>query len=347
MSIRDPNLLTGLEKASIVLIALGANTAAEVFKHLSELEIERLSAQIMKLRDIDSSVMDAVIAEFEQMCMASKNGAMGGKEFAAQVLEQAMGQEKANELIEKAGTAYIGRPFESLWQAEAVQIAVALGKEHPQIIALVLTYLPSEKAALVLSELSESIQTEVAHCICTLEETDPYVLTAIEEALNTKLSTAGAQTTSAGGPKTLVDILNNATRSTERLVLNSLNSQDPEVGEQVRKMMFVFEDLPKLDDRTVQIVLREIDQEDLRLALKGANDEIRELVFKNMSERAADMLKEDLELLTNVKATDMEACQQKIISVVRRLIVSGEAIMKDSEEEATAVEQSDQVELAA
>jgi len=347
MSIRDPKLLTGLEKASIVLIALGTNTAAEVFKHLSESEIERLSAQIMKLRDIDSSVMDAVLAEFEEMCITSKNGTLDGKDFAAQVLEQAVGQEKANELIGKAGSASVGRPFESLWQAEAVQIAGVLSNEHSQIIALVLTHLPSEKAALVLSELPESIQVEVAHCICTLEETDPYVLSAIEEALNTKLSAAGSQTTSVGGPKALVDILNCATRSTERLVLDSLNSQDPTMGEQVRKMMFVFEDLPKLDDRTVQIVLREIDQEDLRLALKGANDEIKELAFRNMSERAADMLREDLELLANVKTTDMEACQQKIVNVVRRLIIDGEAILRNPEEEAMAVEQSDQIERAA
>lgn len=347
MSIKDPSQLTGLEKASIVLIALGTGAAADVFKHLNESEIERLSGQIMKLRDIDSSVMDAVVTEFEQICMASKNGALGGKDFAAQVLEQAMGQEKANELLDKAGTASFGRPFESLWQAEASQIATVLAKEHPQIIALVLTYLPSEKAALVLSELDESVQAEVAHCICTLEETDPYVLSAIEEALNTKLLTAGSNTASAGGPKTLVDILNNATRSTERLVLDSLASQDPVVGEQVRKMMFVFEDLPTLDDRTVQVVLREIDQEDLRLALKGAGDEIKELVFRNMSERAADMLKEDLELLTNVKPADMEAGQQKIVCVVRRLIVSGEAIIKNPDEEEQVVEQTDQVELAA
>ncbi|MEN6521592.1 MAG: flagellar motor switch protein FliG [Armatimonadota bacterium] len=351
MAITDPNQLTGLEKASIVLIALGTDVTADVFKHLREPEIEKISGQIMKLRNIDAAVIETVVSEFQQMCTAARNGLSGGKDFAARALEQAMGQEKANELLDKAGTASYGRPFESLWEAEAKQLAAVLAKENPQIIGLVLTYLPSEKAALVLAEMDDRMQAEIAHSICTQGETDPYVLSAIEEALNAKLLTADSQAASVGGPKALVDILNNATRSTEQLVLGSLASQDPEMGEQVRKMMFVFEDLIKLDDRTMQIVLREIDQEDLRMALKGANDDIKGLAFRNMSERAADMLREDLELLANAKPEDMEAGQQKIVNVVRRLIASGEAAMKNPDEqpaeEEQVVEQSDQVELAA
>ncbi|MEN6370674.1 MAG: flagellar motor switch protein FliG [Armatimonadota bacterium] len=367
MDIREPNQLTGLEKASIVLIALGTDVTANVFKHLNEPEVEKLSSQIMKLQDIDANVIEAVVSEFRQMCTAAQSGLSGGKDFAARALEQAMGQEKATELLDKARTASCGRPFESLWRAEASKIASVLAKENPQIIGLVLTYLPSEKAALVLSELGDDIQAKVAHSICTQGETDPSVLSAIEEALNAKLLAAGSQIASAGGPKALVDILNNVTRSTEQLVLGSLASEDPEMGDQVRKMMFVFEDLIKLDDRTMQLVLREIDQEDLRMALKGANDDIKKLAFRNMSERAADMLKEDLELLTNAKPEDVDAGQQKIVNVVRKLIASGEAVLRNPDEmggetldeaqiEAQmmaqmegeqVVEQSDQVELAA
>lgn len=358
MAVKDIKELTGMEKAGILMIAMGTDVAAQVFRHLSEPEIERLSAQIIKMRDVEPSVVETIFAEFEQICAAAPSSSVAGKDFAAQVLEQVVGGEKAIELLDKAATPGFGKPFESLWDLSSAQLTRILSDEHPQVIALVLTHLPSEKAASVLSECSEETQGEVSRRICTMEETDLEVIRAIEEALQTRLSTAGAQVTQSGGPKTLVEILNNATRSTERNVLESLAVQDPDVGEQVRRMMFVYEDLPKLEDRTVQVVLREVDQEDLRMALKGSTEEIKELVFKNMSERAAEMLKEDLELLSSARAQDIEAAQQKIVSVVRRLLASGEAMMKSEDGqsggetesqpgEEQVVEQSDQAELAA
>ncbi|HPP73933.1 MAG TPA: flagellar motor switch protein FliG [Armatimonadota bacterium] len=355
MSARDIKDLTGLEKASILLVALGTNIAAQVFKHLTESEIERLSAQIIKLENVDRELMDAVIGEFEQLVTNSMAGAQGGKDFAAQVLEQVVGGEKASELLVKAGSPVYNRPFESLWGIDTSHLARMLSKEHPQVAALVLTYLPSEKAAAVLSEFTEELQTEVAHRICMTTEPDPEALAAIEEALQVKASAFTDKPAVTAGPKALVEILNSVTRPTERNVLETLANQDPNVAEEVRSMMFVFEDLPKLEDRTVQVVLREIDQEDLRLALKGADDVLKDLIFKNMSERAAEMLKEDLELITNVRAKDVEAAQQKIVYVVRRLLASGEAMLRNSDdvvvegtaEEESSLESSYQEDLAA
>lgn len=333
MAMRDTQL-TGIEKAGILLMALGTGIAAQVFKHLSEPEIEKLSAQIIKLRNVDASVVEAVIAEFEEMRTKSVGPAIGGKDFAAEVLEQVVGGEKAAEVLGRASSSSYARPFESLWNVDSAKLSRVLEKEHPQISALVLTYLPSDKSASVLSELSPEVQSEVAHRICTMDEIEHDVLLAIEEALVSRLSASGSQAAASGGPKTLVEILNSVTRSTERNILDSLIEQDPSVGEEVRSMIFVFEDLPKLEDRTVQIVLREVDQEDLRLSLKSADEVIKQLVFRNMSERAAEMLKEDLELLSNVRPQDVEAAQQKIVSVVRRLIASGEAVLKSGDEPA-------------
>lgn len=327
--------LNGLEKACILLVSMGTGVAAEVFKHLTEPEIEQLSAAIIKMQNVDPKIVDAVIKEFEAIA-AEPGGAGGGKSFAAQVLEQAMGQEKANELMDRAATPGRGRPFGSLWDLNAGQLAKILKDEHPQVSALVITFLPPGRAAMVLGEFPEELQGEVALRICTMQEADPDVLSAIEETLQAKLtsvSSSSMQTSASDGPKTLVDILNNADRSMERNILGALQNEDPEVGEQVRDMIFTFEDLPKLEDRAVQLVLREVEQEDLRLALKGADEEIQSLIFKNMSERAAEMLKEDLELVGNAKTKDIEAAQQKLVAVVRRLLAAGEASMKEAGEE--------------
>ena len=348
MAMEAPNKLTGLDKACILLVALGTAVSADVFKVLTEPEIELLSAEIMKMHAVEPAVKEAVLAEFEQNYASKGSTSTSGKDFAAQVLEQVVGQEKANELLAKAAKPGRTRAFGSLWELDAGQIAQMLGQEHPQIIALVLTHLPPEKAAMVLSDLGEAAQAEVAHRICLMDQIEPDVLGTIEEALQTKMAstTTGPEVTASGGPNTLVEILNYAERSTERNVLETLMNQDPAVGEEVRGMMFVFEDLPKLEGRSVQLVLREVDQEDLRVAVKGSADEIKEIIFKNMSERAAEMLKEDLELVGSVREKDVEAAQQKIVRVVRRLLASGEVALATGEEE-QVVEQDDQVAAAA
>lgn len=319
-----------MEKAGILLIAMGTQLTAEVFRHLKEPEIERLSAQILKMREVEPGVVQSVLKEFLSITSASAS-ASGGKDFAMQVLEQVVGQEKAGKLLDKAAMDY-RQPFESLWDVDSMRLSQVLEQEHPQVVALVLTYLPPDKSAVVLSSLTDDMQAEVARRICTMSDTTPEILMAIENTLKTRLAESANQVVTTAGPKTLVEILNNAERTTERNVLSALQSEDPEIGDQVRSMMFVFEDLPKLEDRSIQLVLREIDQEDLRLALKGASEEIRTLIFRNMSERAAEMLKEDLELLGSVRTKELEAAQQRVVSVVRRLINSGEVTITASGE---------------
>jgi flagellar motor switch protein FliG len=331
MAVKDISELTGTEKAGILLLALGTSISAEVFKHLTEDEIQRLSAQLMRVNDVESVLVQAVVAEFEQVCSVGETTVSGGKTFAAEVLAQAVGQEKADQYMDKAGGPDFSRPFECLWALEASRLAKILSQEHPQVIAVVLTYLPSEKAAAIMTEIPEDVKADVALRICVMGEVDPAVLTAIEEVIQTKLEVTSTQVVVESGPKVLVDILNNAERSTERAILDGLLDQDPELAEQVRGMIFVFEDLPKLEDRAVQLILREVEQEDLRMALKGSDDVIKALVFRNMSERAAEMLKEDLELLTNAKDKDIEAAQQKIVLVTRRLLASGEASLISEE----------------
>lgn len=337
MAMREPKELSGVEKASVLLMAMGATTSAQVLKHLSESEIERLSAEIIRLRQVEPAIVEGVVADFERACASVKrSGISGGRDFVEQVLEQVVGAEKAGELLQKAGRPSATHRFEFLWEADADVISQMLKEEQPQIVALVLVSLPREKAAAVLSQFDEGVRTRIALNICSMEDVDPEVVAAIEDALHVKLAASSAQVVASAGPKTLVEILNNAGRATERVVLEALQKDEPSFGEQVRGMMFIFEDLPRLDDRTIQSVLREIDQEDLRLALKGADDTIKELIFKNMSERAAETLKEDLELAGAVKVKDIEAAQHRVVSVVRRLLASGEIALVDSEEEMAA-----------
>jgi flagellar motor switch protein FliG len=281
--------------------------------------------------------VQAVLNDFEAARSGPQGQTFAGKDFAAQVLEQAVGQEKAAEMLRRSPNPDRGRPFETLWELEADRIAGLLSSEHPQVTALVLTYLPPEKAALVLSVLDESLQPVVAARICAMGDIDPEVIDAIEEVLHASASakTRSQVVAAPAGPKVLAEILNNTLRSTERTVLDSLLRDNPDLGQEVRGMMFLFEDLNRLDDRMVQIVLREVDQEDLRLALKGADDEIKELVFRNMSERAAETLKEDLELAGHVRTKDFEAAQQRIAGVVKQLLASGKIELHTDDEETT------------
>ena len=329
----DPQELNGIEKASLLLMALGATVSAQVFKHLSEGEIERLSTEIVRTRQVEPQVMQAVVDEFHQAYAADLGGLGDGKDFASQVLEQVVGRDKAEELIQKAGGMKRGRVFACLKSVDPGRISAVLGAEHPQIIALVLSHIAPDRAAQVISRLDESVRSEVALRICSTGAVSPDVLEVIDDILSSRLSSTDAAVEVAAGPKILAEILNMAERSTERAVLEVLHESQPEMGEQVRGMMFLFEDLVRLEDRMVQIVLREIDQEDLRTALKGAEDEIKEIIFRNMSERAAEALKEDLELTGAAKARDIESAQQRIVGVVKELLATGKIDLETSEPE--------------
>lgn len=332
MPVQEENQLTGLRKASMLLLALGTSASAQVLKHLSEQEIEKLSAEIVRMRKVDPEMTQAVLDEFERTATTAPS--VAGRDFAVQVLDQVLGPEKTKHLLYRAVRTGGNRPFDFLWEADESLVAQLLREEHPQTAALVLINLPPEKAAPILSELPKEAQAQIARAICTMGEVDSDAVKAVEEILESEMLVLGAQAMVASGPKTLVDILNNSARSTERAVLDALRKGDPAIGKQVRGMMFIFEDLNKLEDRSIQLLLREVDQDDLRLALKGADDQIQSLVFRNMSERAADTLREDLELAGSVKQRDTEAAQQRIVSVVRRLLSTGEISLADGEERA-------------
>ncbi|MCL6518670.1 MAG: flagellar motor switch protein FliG [Armatimonadetes bacterium] len=330
--------LNGLQKASILLMSLGASASAEILKHLSEQEIEMLTRAIVQTERVDQEVRDMVLEEFQRELAVAETSLTGGKDFAAQVLEQALGQEKASKLITHSSKSTSGNTLQSIWDIEPEKLAKTIGNEHPQIVSLLLLNLPPNTAAGVLSKLDPEYQVEVATRICTMAEVDPGVIAEIEAALRPKESgTAVEEVELLSGPAALVDILNNVDRVTERAVLEAMNARDEATWQQVRRMMFLFEDIVKLSDRSVQLVLREIDQDDLRLAVKGCQDEIKEVIFRNMSERAAESLKEDLELMEKVKQKDIDEAQQRIASVVRRMLASGE-ITLDEELEMPAEE---------
>ena len=348
MSALNPNELTGTEKACVLLMTLGASASAEALKQLSDEEIEALAPEMVRLRQVDPLAQEAVLAEFQQIrATASSDSARGS--FVTQALELALGSEKAQSLMQNVGPATGGsrsskRYFQCLWDTAAERIAQLLANEHPQLIAVILTYLPAEKAAAVLSLLEENSQTEVALRISATDEIEPEVIAELEQTVRSALSSSGGDSQGPAGPNVLVDILNNAESSTRTLALGALKDRDPEMAVDVRKKMFLFEDITRLSDRAVQVLLREVDQENLRLALKGATDDIKELVFKNMSERAAESLKEDLELVEQAAPKDVESAQQRVAATVRRLVAAREISIDESvgENVAEATQEAEQ-----
>lgn len=333
MAFENSTELSGLEKASMLLLALGTSASAEVFKHLNESEIETLSTEIMKVRNADPDMVGAVLTEFERSFKTESKPGLDGVEFASKVLEQVVGKERADQLISKAANPREINPFAFLQEADPAQIAQLVAGEPAQIVAVILANLPPGIAADILSHINPAVQAKVAIRICSTKDVDAEVVGAIADALRTGLSVSRRRAKSFGGPKTLVEILNRAGRPTERLVLDALKDSDPSTGVQVRSMMFVFEDIVKLSDRCIQVLLRYIDQEALRLAIKGADENVRGLLYRNMSQRSVETMIEDLELMGVVKVREIEAAQQRIAGLARKLLVSGQISLDDGEGE--------------
>jgi len=320
--------LTGKEKAAILLIALGTETASEVYKHLREEEIEQLTLEIANLRKIDSEVKDKVIEEFYEMCLAQNYIAEGGIEYAKEILKKALGEQKAIELINKLTSSLQVRPFDFARKADPAQLFNFIQNEHPQTIALILAYLRPEQAATILSSLPQEKQADVAARIATMDSTSPEIIKEVERILENKLaSMVTSDFTSAGGIETIVDILLSVDRGTEKHIMESLEMRDDELAEEIKKRMFVFEDIVKLDNRSVQRFLREVDNNDLALALKSASEEVANVIFSNMSKRLQEMIKEDMEFMGPVRLRDVEEAQQRIVNVIRRLEDAGEIVV--------------------
>lgn len=331
--------LSGEEKAAILLMSLGADLSSKILKHgFTDDEIERITGVITDLDHISREETDKVLDEFYQLLQARKYVLNGGLDYAKELLERTVGPVKAQEILEKVSHSLRQVPFQNLRKSDPRQLVTFLRDEHPQTIAFVLAHLKPDQAAVVLSELNPDVQAEVARRVATLDRTSPEVAKEIEQVLEQKMaSVASTEETVVGGVKSLVNILNKVDRSTEKAIFEHLEGKDPDLAEEVRRLMFIFEDIVKLHDVSIQKVLREVDTKDLALAMRGANKEVNERIFKNMSKRAADMLREEIEYMGPVRLRDVEQAQQKIVNVIRRLEESGEIVISRGGEDAIIV----------
>lgn len=319
---------TGIQKAAILLIALGPERSADIFKHLKEDEIEELTLEIANTRSVSPQVKEDVLNEFYQICLAQQYIAEGGIGYAKELLDKALGEDRAKEVITKLTVSLQVRPFEFVRKTDPSQLLNFIQDEHPQTIAMILSYLTSAQAALVIGALPPEKQADVAKRIAMMDRTSPDVIKEVERVLEKKLSSLVNQDyTIVGGVDAIVNILNTVDRTTEKHIMESLEIEEPELADEIRKKMFVFEDILLLDDRAIQRVLRDVDNADLGVALKAANEEVQNVIFKNLSKRLAAMIKEDMEFMGPVRMKDVEEAQQKVVSVIRKLEDSGEIVI--------------------
>lgn len=320
---------SGREKAAILLVSLGAERSAQVLQHLREEDVEQLTLEIASLRKVSGEVRERVLEEFHQLVVAQNFIAQGGIDYAKQLLEKALGSQRAVEILHRLTSTLQVRPFDSLRRTDPAQLLNFIQNEHPQTIALIMAYLHPDQAAVILSALPPERQADVARRIATMDRTAPDVIREVERVLERQLSSVMSQEYStAGGVESLVAVLNHVDRGTEKAIIEILEVQDPDLAEEIKKRMFVFEDIVLLDDRSVQRVLREVDlSKDLPLALKVASEEVKEKIFRNLSKRAQENLTENIEYLGPVRLRSVEEAQQKIVNVIRKLEEEGEVVI--------------------
>ncbi len=320
--------ITGLQKAAVLLISLGPERAASIFKYLKEEEIEDLTLEIANTRNVMPQVKESVMDEFYQVCLAQQYISEGGVGYASDLLENALGSEKAAEIMNRLTASIQVKPFEFVRKTDPAQLLSFIQDEHPQTISLILSYLSPGQSSQILSALPPEKQSEVAKRIATMDRTSPDVIKEVERILESKLSSLVNQDyTIIGGVDHVVEILNAVDRGTEKRIMENLEIEDPELADEIRKKMFVFEDILLLDDRAIQRVLRDVDNNDLSIALKGSNEEVQNAIFNNMSKRLVTMIKEDMEFMGPVRMKDVEDAQQKIVTIIRKLEDSGEIVI--------------------
>lgn len=318
----------GIQKAAILLITLGPEKSASIFKHLKEEEIEELTLEIANTRSVAPQTKEDILNEFYQVCLAQQYIAEGGIGYAKELLEKALGEERAQNVISKLTASLQVRPFEFVRKTEPSQLLNFIQDEHPQTIAMILSYLSAGQAAMIIGALPPEKQADVAKRIALMDRTSPDVIKEVERVLERKLSSLVNQDyTIVGGVDAIVGILNTVDRATEKHIMESLEIEEPELADEIRKKMFVFEDILLLDDRAIQRVLRDVDNNDLGVALKAANEEVQNVIFKNMSKRLAAMIKEDMEFMGPVRMKDVEEAQQKIVGIIRKLEDSAEIVI--------------------
>lgn len=333
---RDTSKLTGTQKAAILFITLGPEASSGILKKLPEAEIQKITYEIANISTVSSDQRSDILGEFLEINKAKDYILEGGLDYAKVLLSKALGTTRAKEILDKVSQdTQSFRPFAIARKADATQLLNVISYEQPQTIALILCYLQPDKAAQVMAELPEAIQSEVAYRIATMKSTSPVVIKEIEKVLESKLrSVVRTEMTKLGGVESLVDILNQVDRATEKNITECLEREDAELAEKIKSSMFVFEDIINLDDVSIQRVLREVEVKELALAIKGCSEEVAEAIYRNQSKRAAASLKEDIEFLGPVRLLDVEKAQQKIVSVIRRLEDAGEIILSRGGEDA-------------
>ncbi len=330
--------LTGEQKAAALLISLGPELASKVYQHLKEESVEQVTLQIANLRKISPEEKDAVMQEALNISVAQEYISQGGVEYAHELLEKALGANKAMEIINRLQGSLQMTPFDYIKRTDPQQLLNFIQSEHPQTIALILAHLNPEHAATILGALPLEVQVDVATRIAILDRAAPDVVMEIERVLERRISAIFTQEfTAAGGVRSLAEVLNRADRSTEKAIMEKLEESNPTLAEEVKRLMFVFDDLIALDNRTIQQILREVDAKDLALALKGAKEEVKEHLLKNMSNRAKAMIIEDMEVMGPVRLKNAEEAQQKIINVVRQLEEQGEIVVARGGDEGAMV----------
>jgi flagellar motor switch protein FliG len=333
----SPAMLTkikGQTKAAVLLVSIGTERAAAIFARLRDEEIETLSLEMAKLQFLEPGLADGVLGEMAAMVEAYDSLNAGGVDYARDVLERALGPDRAAEIIGRLSSVIEKRPFEFLRRTPPEQVVTFLRNESPQTTALVIANLHTTLAAQVLSNLPEGEQPEIALRIARMAETSPDVVRQVESVMRQKLANIVQQEYSAaGGVKSLADILNHANRSTERNVLDAITEADESLGAEVRRLLFIFEDITKLDDRSIQLILREADQKDLALALRGVPDEVKDRILSNMSERGSQMLQEEMEFQPPQRKRDIEEAQGRVVAIVRKLEEAGAVVLSRTEED--------------
>lgn len=329
-----PDRLTLKDKAAVLMITLGKDFAAKVYRFLNEDEIEQLTLSITSMRRVEPDVKEAVMNEFVEICMAQKYISEGGIEYAREILNKAIGADRADDMIMKLSSSLRVKPFDFIRRADSTQVLNFIQNEHPQTIALILSYIDPKQAAPLLGALPLEIQTSVIARIANMGITTPEYIKETERVLERKLSSLSlGERTIVGGVDSLVRILNCVDRGTERHLLEELEESEAELVEEIKKRMFVFEDIVKLDSISIQRVLKEIDNRDISIALKGTPKEVVKVIFDNISKRLQEMIKEDMDLMGPIRIRDVEEAQQRIVNVIRTLDESGEIVISRYEED--------------
>jgi flagellar motor switch protein FliG len=335
---KDIKNLSGRQKAAIFLVSAGSDISSEIFKYLREDEIETLTFEIARLETIEPEQKDSILTEFQELMMANQFISIGGIDYARELLEKSLGSQKAVDIINRLTSSLQVRPFDFIRRTDPAHLLNFIQQELPQTIALILAYLEPNKASVILQNLPHDVQSDVARRIANMDRTSPEVLREVERVLEKKLSTLSSEDyTAAGGVGSIVEILNLVDRSSEKQIVEALEEDDPDLAEEIKKRMFVFEDIVMLDDRSIQKVLREVDQQELSKALKSVDTEVQDKIFRNMSKRAAQMLKEDMDFMGPIRLKDVEESQQKIVSIIRHLEDTGEIVVARAGEDELVV----------